>query len=79
VVQQPLVVDGQKALQRVWRPFDAGGLQRADDERGGSVANHSSDVFLGDRRGAVRHQELVGGVCDVAPRIDQRAIQVEDE
>jgi hypothetical protein len=29
--------------------------------------------------GAVRHEQFVGGVGDIAPRVDERAIQVEDD
>jgi hypothetical protein len=79
VIQQPPIVHREKAFKRVGWTLDAAGLQRSHDERGGPVANHLSNLLLGNRLGAVRHQQFVGGIGDIAPRVDKRAIEVEDE
>jgi hypothetical protein len=36
-------------------------------------------LLLRNRLGAVRHEQFVGGIGDIAPRVDERAIQVEDD
>ncbi len=79
MIQQPPIVHREKTFERVGWTLDAAGLQRAHDERGGPVADHLSDLLFGNRLGAARHQQLVGGIGDIAPRVDKRAIKVEDE
>src|SRR5439155_14913701 len=42
-------------------------------------AHHARDRVFGERRGAVPRQHLVRGVRQITLRIDQRAIEIEDD
>ena len=80
MVQQAAVVDRQEPLERVGRRLDAGAPRSA---RATSVAAPSPTMrpmrVLGQRRAAARHEQRVGRVGEVAPRIDERAVEIEDD
>ena len=79
VLQQHRVVARQITLERVGRPFDTARLERARDELCRTVANHGADLILRNRRRSARDDQRVGGVGDITQRIDQRAVEVEDD
>ena len=77
--QHAAVVDGKEASQGVWRLRGAGCGKRASDERRCAVTHHASDRVLGLRRRAAVAKHLVRRLREVPPRIDQRAVEIEDD
>ena len=60
VIQQALVVDLEKPLQRVRALAAAGGPQRAADEQRRALAHHPADLFLGQGLAAELLDQLIG-------------------
>ena len=79
MVQQPLIVEREKPLERVGRPLEAARLEHARDERRRAVPDHAADVLLGERPAAARLEQGVRRVREIAPGIDQRAVEIEDD
>src|SRR5919198_1217333 len=79
VYEQPAVVDGEIALERVGRRDQPRGREGARHEGRRPVADHAADCLFGERRAAARCEQLVRRVGDVAPRVDQRAVKIEYE
>ena len=78
-LEKPRVVNRKKTLQGTRRCRDASGRERPGDKRRRAVADHLSNGLLGERLSALRREQQVGGVCQIAPRVHQRAVQVKDK
>jgi hypothetical protein len=79
VNEQALAVDVEKTIQRVdWR-FDAARGKRTRHERRRAVAHHAADAIVGQPVRTARFVQRIGRVRDVASRIDERAVEVEDD
>ena len=79
MTQQAAVVNLEEASQGAGGLDVAGRRERARDQRRGAVADHPADGFLGVGRGAALLQELICRLGEIAARVDERAIEVEDD
>jgi hypothetical protein len=79
VNEQALAVDVEEAIQRVDGRFDAARGKRTRHERRRAVAHHAADAIFRQPVRAARFEQCVGRVRDVAARIDERAVEVEDD
>ena len=61
------------------RPLEAAGGEGAGDERRGAVAHHAADLIFRQRRAGALDEQRVGRVREIASRIDQRAVEVENK
>src|SRR6185503_20533279 len=69
----------EKAFEGVRRRRDPAGLECPGHQRRGAVADHAADARFGQRAGAGGDEQGVGRVGEVAPRIDERAVQVKND
>ena len=60
VIQQPLIVDLEKPLERVRTLAATGGTHRASDEQAGPLTHHAADLFLGQGLAAELFDQLIG-------------------
>jgi len=67
----------EESLQRVPRVHEAGRRERAVDQHARAVAHHAPHGLLGQRRAAQPGDQLVGRVREVAPRVDEGAVEIE--
>ena len=77
VIQQPLVVDLEKALEGASTFAAAGRTHGASDEQAGPLTHHAPDLFLGQGLAAKLLDQLIGRIRQIAPRIDEGAVEVE--
>jgi hypothetical protein len=77
--QEMAIVDREKPIERVGRPFGTTRRKGARNERRCALADHPADLIFGKRIGAARFENRVGGVGDVAARVDERAVEVEND
>ena len=77
VIQQPLVVDLEKPLQGVRAFAAAGGAHGAADEQRRTLTHHPADLFFGQGLAAELLDQLIGRVREIAPRIDEGAVEIE--
>ena len=49
------------------------------DEDAAAVADHRSDDGLGERIATVRDEGRIAGKCDIAPGVDERAVEIQKE
>ncbi len=77
VVQQALVVDLEESRQGAGRVRQARRDERTADEHAGTFAHHAGDRFHRQRRSPELGDQLVGRISEVAPGLDQRAVEVE--
>ena len=77
-LKQPTVVERKKSRERVGRLRAARGREDARDERRRAVANHPADRLLGMRLAPALLEQLVRRFGEIAPRIDQRSVQIEN-
>jgi len=79
VIEQVPVVDGHEPLQRPGRVgIEAHVRQRALHQDPRTLTHHPDHVGNGQGRSAVPLHELGRGLGEVARRVDERAVQVED-
>jgi len=60
VIQQPLVVDLEKAVKGASTFAPAGRTHGAADEQAGSLTHHAPDLFLGQGLAATLLDQLIG-------------------
>ena len=53
--------------------------ERAPHEDGGAFSNHARDGLVRQARAAELLEQRVRGVCQVAVRIYERAVEIEDD
>ena len=80
MIQETPIVDGEKRAERLTeRRIDRRRAKRARHELGRAVADHRDDRLDTERRRAVRRQQLVGAFGQIQTRVDERAVEVEDD
>jgi len=77
VIQESLVVDLQEPLERVGTLAAPGGSHGAPDQQARALADHATDLLLGQRLTAELFDQLIGGLGKIAPRIDEGAVEIE--
>jgi hypothetical protein len=79
VPQQALAVDRDEAFKRIGRRRDSSRGERPRDEHGGAVADHAANALFGQRYRSARFEQRVRRLGNVAARIDQCAVEIEDD
>ena len=75
-----LAVVREEMLQRIFdQRLIFGIAERAPHQHAGTVADVGGDDLLGERIAAELGEHGVDGISEILARIDQRAIQVEDD
>lgn len=77
--QESAVVDREKARERIGRQPPACRLEDARDQRRRAIADHPPDGVLWQRRTAVFREQRISGLREIAPRINQCAVEIENE
>ena len=79
MTQQPAVVDAQELLEGIGRQRQVRRGERAGNEERRAVAHHPADRLFRMRRAATRLEHGIRRLGNVAPRIDERPVEIEDE
>ncbi len=79
MAQEVAVVDREEPFERVGRLLEIARGKGARHERRGAIADHPADPLLGQRRRAAVDEHCVRGIGKITPRVDQRAVQIEDD
>lgn len=79
VAQQATVVHPQETLQRIGRLKHPRGREGAGDERRGAVTNHPTNGFFAVSSPAAFLEDQVSRIGQIPARVDERAVEVEDD
>ena len=79
VVQQPRVVDLEKPRQRVAGLAEPDAASARSTSTRAPVAHHAAHRLFGQRRAAELGDQLVGRIREVAPGVDERAVEIEGD
>jgi hypothetical protein len=52
-------------------------LERAANEQRCALTHHPADLFLGQRLSAELFDQLIGGLGEIASRVDEGAVEIE--
>jgi hypothetical protein len=77
VIQQPIVVNREKPFERVRSFAPTGSAHRASDEQRRTLTHHPADFFFSESLATELLDQLIGRVRQIAPRIDEGAVEVE--
>src|SRR5262249_48911789 len=78
ISRQSPIVEVEKSLQRlVERRTDPHGCQGSRPQLSSAAAYHPANLLFRQRTGRVGPKHLVRAFCQIAPRVDERAVEVE--
>src|SRR5690606_35561036 len=77
-LQEAAIVEREKALEGRRRRRKARGGKYTRDEHRRPLADHAADGLLGKRRTPLFHEQGVGRLGEIAPRVDEGAVEIED-
>ena len=77
MIQQPLVINLQKPLERMRALATAGGAQSAPDEQRRTLAHHPADLLLGQGHATELLDQLIRRFGEIAPRVDEGSVEIE--
>jgi hypothetical protein len=80
-MEEAFVVDFEKPSERPCKIRNAKtrALNRPPHEKRGALAHHRPDRLFAERRTSQFGDERVGRVGEIATRVDQRAVEIEDD
>ena len=78
VIEQAGVVDLEKPGKRDADIPQPRRGERAPDERGRPFADHTANRLFRQGRSSELDDQLVGGIREIAPRVDQGAVEIEN-
>src|SRR5258708_37847734 len=77
--QETAAVDRHESFERVGRCGNPRRRKRPRDERRRAVADHPPDAFFSEWSGAALLEQRVRCLGDIAPRVDEGAVQIEHD